>query len=457
MKKTTVSKRKWLILPIETKARELYGKLLLACFAAERGWGVVVGGKQATRGEQNLLPKGTFIEKSIPPGNSSGVVNRALFFDNKVSAWDEEGLVYMNKENYFFRRINPETFRKIDFFFTWGRQQGDDIKHFLEVPEGKMINSGNPRFDLLRPEFRGIFETPAKELRQKYGKIILINTSFWLFNSGGQDVEGRIDSLKESGQIKDASQEDHWRRMATLQGKIFERILNLLPKLSEKFKDYTIIIRPHPSEDNDPWIEKARNLPNVKMVHERNANEWITAADVIVENNCTTSIEAFLLGKPAITYRPIKDEEVEMKLPNGLGFHVNSDEELISLIQKILEKKVTEPKNKESQIEFLKNYIANVDGKLACQTIMNAMDTLDLPLSGGDFPLKHKDAFGRFLRKTKRKHFGNEIDRYYRKKFPGIKLSEVEKILAEFQKVSGKFSDLRIVQTDDDGFCVYKP
>ena len=38
-------KRRWLFLPIETKVRELDGKLLLAATAAERGWGVILGHK----------------------------------------------------------------------------------------------------------------------------------------------------------------------------------------------------------------------------------------------------------------------------------------------------------------------------------------------------------------------------------------------------------------------------
>ena len=38
---------KWLFLPLETKVRELDGKLLLAAIAAERGWAVIIGRKNS--------------------------------------------------------------------------------------------------------------------------------------------------------------------------------------------------------------------------------------------------------------------------------------------------------------------------------------------------------------------------------------------------------------------------
>ena len=38
------SSRPWLLIPIETKVRELHGKLLLAAFAAKSGYNVIFGG-----------------------------------------------------------------------------------------------------------------------------------------------------------------------------------------------------------------------------------------------------------------------------------------------------------------------------------------------------------------------------------------------------------------------------
>ncbi|MFT5179658.1 MAG: surface carbohydrate biosynthesis protein [Candidatus Paceibacteria bacterium] len=456
MSKTKVSKRKWLIIPIETKARELYGKLLLSCYAAESGLGVIIGGKKATRGEQDKLPKGTFLEKSIPPGNSSGVVNNILSFNNKVSAVDEEGLVYMNKEHYFNRRINPDSFRKVDHFFTWGKKQADDIASLIESPEGKIVNSGNPRFDLLRPEFRDIYEKSAQQLKDKYGKIILINTSFWIFNNAGVGSDNRIKNAKNSGQIKSKAQEEEWLRMSTLQEKVFHLMLDLLPNLSKEFPDHSIIIRPHPSENNQPWIDKCKDLPNVNMVHEKSANDWIMASDVVIENNCTTSIEAFLLEKAAITYRPEKDEEVEMKLPNGLGFHADNEIDLMDLMKKIINGEVKKPHDYEDQVSFVKEYIANVDGALASEVITDTINRIELPVVGGEFPIKHKDSLKRFLRKIKNSIVPGEAEVYYRKKFPGIKLQEVEDIVEGFRELSGKFSELKIIKITDDGFCIYK-
>ena len=55
-------KYKWLILPIETKVRELDGKVLLAAAAAERGWGVILGHKD-TSVQDSAGIKGIALEK----------------------------------------------------------------------------------------------------------------------------------------------------------------------------------------------------------------------------------------------------------------------------------------------------------------------------------------------------------------------------------------------------------
>ena len=37
---------------------------------------------------------------------------------------------------------------------------------------------GNPRFDLLRPELRGLYDDEVAKLRTRFGRFILINGNF---------------------------------------------------------------------------------------------------------------------------------------------------------------------------------------------------------------------------------------------------------------------------------------
>ena len=58
-----------LIIPCETQARELDAKLLLACFAAERGFTVIVGSKKEINKRIARLPRSIFVSKSLTRRN----------------------------------------------------------------------------------------------------------------------------------------------------------------------------------------------------------------------------------------------------------------------------------------------------------------------------------------------------------------------------------------------------
>ena len=456
-----ISKRRWLILPVETKARELTAKTFLACVAAARGWGVVLGGtKGIVRKNQELLPRGTYLEKSVSPTRKNHCL-RIKEVGNRVSAWCEEGLLYVNADAYRERRIDAECFDLIDYFFAWGEQQADDICSGLPRARNKIVLTGNPRFDLLRPELRGIFTRQAEELRRRFGKIILINTRFSAVNINKSDPDfDYVAHLKAIGKIKSAAQEAFWRRYVQLTGQVYPFFLELLPLLSREFSDHTIIVRPHPAENHAPWIEKSKDLPNVRVIFEGSVNEWLLAAKIMIHNNCMTGVEAFLLERPAISYRPVKDEAVEDALPDQVSLQASSAEELLALVRRFAggSGSITAAE-RERQLQFAGRYLANLDGDLASEKIMDTLDTLDLPEKEAAFPLGR----GKMPLRALLKYYAKEIkrrmkrSRYTSQKFPGLALHEMAEIMQDFRSVTGRFGDLEAVPVSRDTFCIFRP
>ena len=446
-----VTKRRWLILLVETKARELYAKMLLALVAAEQGWGVVLGSKSALRNVQAYLPRGTFLEKGVTPSMATNV-ERGRALGHRVSALCEEGLLYFATEEY----LDLQSFEAIDYFFAWGDRQAADVRSVIEGGYEKVVVSGNPRLDLVRPEWRGIFEQGAKQIREQYGSIILVNTKFSQCNHIVRTIGDYTDHLKAFGKIGSREHEALWRRYVARQERVFRRVLDLLPALSHAFKGHTIILRPHPSEDNAPWFEKAKGLSNVKVVWEGNVLEWITAADVVLQSNCFTGVEACLLGKPSISYRPFKDEMVEFEIPRKAGLQASTQAEVLSLVQGVLCGDATVRGLASVEPEATGQYIANVDGRLASDVIMETLSTLDLPLCEGRFPIRPNGVAGALTR-LKVLPIVKSMLTYNRKKFRRLDLAEMERLRADFQQVSGRFTDVEITQATDDGFCVYRP
>lgn len=466
MGKTEVTKRRWLLIPVETKARELAAKTLLACAAAEKGWGVIVGEKKIVRGKQDRLPRGTFIEKSISPGRISDI-ERAKSAGNRVSAWCEEGLIYINREEYAQRRLEAESFAAVDYFFAWGKQQANDLAEILGANE-KVIISGNPRFDLLRPELRGIFTRSASEIRRRFGNIILINTKFSDVNNN-RNIHGFdfVSFLCSEGKIRTRETENLMRRYVRFNEKIFSCFQKLVPVLAREFGNKMIIIRPHPSESHAPWLELAKKLPNVKVIFEGNVSEWLLAADIMIHNNCTTGVEAFLLERPSISYRPLQDAIVEHELPNEVSFQAFSEEELLRLVRRFVENgnnKFMEERARHKV--YAQQYIASMEGNLACDTIIDHLNNLDLPYSESKFPLR-KDYTSilknkaikvrKFIKQSLEASKKHDLTLYYRQKFPGVTLEEMISLRDEMGKASGRFAGVQIAPVDENTFCFFCP
>ena len=271
--------------------------------------------------------------------------------------------------------------------------------------------------------------------------------------------------MRSIGKIKTDEREAFWRRYIRLNKEVFPCFQKLLPLLSKEFSEHTIIVRPHPAENHAPWVEKAKDLLNVQVLFEGSVNEWLLAADVMIHNNCTTGVEAFLLERPVISYRPFKDEAAEDKLPNEVSFQVECEEELLTVIRRFTGGKTVSRDERRQQERFARQYIANLDGKLACDTIMDTIDRLDLPLNEGVFPLDHeklslKSRLIGQVKQTKkriRQIKTGKANLYTKQKFPGLTLYEVEKIIHEFRMATGRFLDLEAVPVGDDTFCIYRP
>lgn len=455
---TRISSRRWLILPIETKNRELHAKVLLALVAAERGWGVVIGDKTATRLHQQYLPPGTFLEKDINVGSAT-VFAAARAHGNRVSALCEEGLVYFNAEDYIQRRIDRDSVDLVDYFFVWGKRQSTDVAEVFNDGARTIVPSGNPRFDLLRPEWRGVYSKGVKRITEEYGRIILLNTKFSTVSNTHPDMQDYVAYLTRAGKIQTSSVEKLWQQYVSLNHELFSNFRETLPILAESFPNHTIIVRTHPSEDDAPWQEVSAGLSNVDVVHRGNVHEWIIAADAVIQNNCTTAVESFLLGKPAISYRPSTHTEAEFMLPNKVSIHAHTPTELVTCTRQALDNPGYGERLYAQQGALVREYVANIDGPMACETIMNTLDTLMLPHAPAQFPITRGGASLSVLRKIRRmvSPLYQGPHGYSYKKFPGLSLEEMQDIISSFQSLSSRFSDITVRKVDDNGFCIYRP
>jgi surface carbohydrate biosynthesis protein len=288
-----------------------------------------------------------------------------------VAAIDEEGLVTLNDELYLRHRVSEETLNFNDIFFCWGKKQASLLaKNNLKKNNCKFFITGNPRFDMLRSEYRIIFNDEVVRIKEKYGKFILINTNFGHANHfSGDDFV--LKSLRQKGWMKNPSDGKYFLRRIEWQKKIFKEFKKIIPKISEKFKNYNIIVRPHPSENHENWKKIEKDFTNVLVIHSGSVVPWIIASDLLIHNGCTTAIEAFLLGKMSIAYRPLVIKNLESELPNRVSSQAHNYKELIDILDNILNKNII-PRNNIEKKE-IDQYIANISGKTASEDITSIL------------------------------------------------------------------------------------
>ena len=448
---TSSSEMRWLLLPVETKARELDGKAFLAFEAAEHGWGVILG-----RGirDKPYLPKGVFVENSISPGRAPDIV-ASQEKDRLVVAWCEEGVVYLNAEEYGRRRVEKTSFDLIDAYFAWGQQQSTDLTSTLACDARKIVVSGNPRFDLLRSDIRGVFSKKVDAIQNRFGSFILVNTKFAMYNNYiGEDFF--IDAMRRRGKFKTPEQEARQKENREFQKKTFLAFQEAIVALSAAQPGHKIVVRPHPSESHDPWNVLAAQHDNIEVIFEGNVAEWILASEVCIHNNCTTAVEACLLDRPTLSYRPFKDERFDAYLPHALSDEAETIAELNEWVTSALSgSHPTSAQAQRDRKKIVERYVSGQSAHTASQTIMETLGQLDVPADRLEIgtaarkPLSER--FAASLRPVKQLlHSPEKLAkrRYTAQKFPGLQASEVQEFLDESQRVTGRFQGIEVEEID---------
>lgn len=453
--------RKWVLIPIETKSREYHAKLLLAGVAAEAGFGVILGRKGIIEFNVRFLPRGILFSNNIVTDRDKLFTRyRKMGYTNV--AWCEEGIAYRNRESYRNERVSPKAMRSSEFFFAWGDYHAEDVCRAIDrADHKKVVTSGSPRLDLLRPEFREFYRESARRIQSQHGRIILVNTNFHRFNH----FLGRgayLQVLRSHGKVPNPEREMFFRKWIDLLEEMYDAFARMLRPLSAALPGHTIILRPHPSEDHNAWKGEVRGLPNVKVLHEGSSLPWILASEVVIHNSCATGIEAFGMGIPVVSYRPFTSETYDSFLPNAVSQEAHTETELVNLVKRLVSGKRSEDRSREEKRETAMNFFSGLEGHIASERIVEALKKMNVPSI--PFGINRMHARVRelavrsilptraFLRK---KIIGPHPQAaYFHQKFPSLELSEVQADLNRLRKVSGRFANVKVSEIGNTLFCL---
>ena len=445
------SGRPTLIIPVENLVRELDAKLLLACVAAERGFESILGSRTRVDFRVAGFPRSVYVSKSMTP-KSAKMFRILRLLGHEVAVGDEEALVYFSPEIYQARRMSAKTLPHVSMLLAWGQDNVELWRKFPAYAGTPIHVVGNPRVDLLRPELRGFFEEDVRRIREQFGKFVLINTNFGMVNgfldtfnifkkpaSGGSGPElgaaGRDISLEFASGY------------AAHKSALFEAFRGVLRALAEAHPEHNFVVRPHPVEKREPWIEAARSLPNVRVVHEGNVLSWLIASQALIHNGCTTAIESAVVGTPVITFRPVKAVTYDLDLPNGLGHEAASVDELCETVGKVLGGELGCAPETAAR-RPLREYLAALDGPLASERLVDVMEGSEAVRSGlprpslgnylrGWFAANQRSFVKQFISARIPGHRNNPA--FQRHRFPGVPIGELRERIARLGRALGRF------------------
>ena len=430
--------QKILYLPIEIHSREFHSKLYLARQASMLGWTVLLGPKYDVNLLAQYLPAGAYLGIGFHRAAAT-IGNKLKFCGHKIVSQDEEGLVRLAPELYSEYRVAEQIEGVSDYLLCWGDEHKNIVASIF--PDSKKVNAvGNTRIDLLDGKSQNIFHDDVSELKKRYGNFILINGNFGSANhvSG---AEYFMSELKDRGWLATPDKKRYHLDRITFQRKIFHEMMDLTIEIAKEGR--MVIVRPHPSENIQVWEDYTKDYrDHVKIIRSGNVLAWLLASELVVHNGCTTAIEARLLGKTVISYRPYKDPLVESHLPNAVSINLETQVEVIDFL-----KTYTEQKMSKASIDIINsNITANFQEQDSASRILKLLDSLTIckpALSGVTLKNNLTIEVVR-LKKLLSQIIYRKNDHYENFKCPGLDVTEVMSVLASMDKFKGCCNDIDV-------------
>jgi surface carbohydrate biosynthesis protein len=375
-------------------------------------------------------------------------------------AWDEEALVHLPAETYYSRRLSADAMKWVSHFFAWGEDSAELWRQFPQFPHGTPIHvTGNPRCDLLRPEMHGYYEADIRRIKEDFGPFILVNTNFNHVN-GFSPIQNLFQPPRTPGEppafgrAAAGMRREYAEGLQALKQAVFEAFQEMIPRLAEAFPNHTIVVRPHPTENPDVYHRIAERCARVRVTNEGNVVPWLLATGALVHNGCTTGVEAYVMGVPAVSYRAYVDETYDngvYRLPNLVSHQVFDLEALQAVLGKILAGEFGAADGADRRAAIAR-YLAARDGQLACERIVDVLAEMahnhsrrpETPLIQqlqGRLFLAGRTLVKRAKDRLPRSHNKPAFQRH---RYPQISLDDVRSRIDRFQKLLGDESNLRV-------------
>ena len=291
-----------ILIPVEIKSRGLHARLLLAIQLQKLGYKVLIGRKAEIQRIALLMSNYIYVGLTFSK-NLENFYQQVKSKNGKLVLLDEEGLITLGIPWYSKLKCSINNFELADLIILWGNNHFNYATYNISEKEilKKFKKVGNPRFD-------NYFITNKLKSFKKNKNIkehILFMSSFaslFHFKSNKRYIE----ELKTKKVINDYDSEKFYINYQKYKKESLKNFSAIIKNLNLE-ENYTISIRPHPSENillltkflKDNGIDTNKiNINNDIDLHSQ-----ILSSDYIVHDYCTTGLESALMNKPTLYFK----------------------------------------------------------------------------------------------------------------------------------------------------------
>jgi hypothetical protein len=243
---------------------------------------------------------------------------------------------------------------------------------------------------------------------------------------------------------------------------LFQAFKSMIPAMARALPQLRFVVRPHPSERHATWVEQTAGLDNVHVSAQGNVIPWLRASRGLIHNGCTTALEGFVMGRPALAYMPVRSAAFDHPLPNGLSLQVDDLDGLIrcSAAMSAEPERAFARQAAAGGLALLEQHLSGASGDLACRRILVAL--APLLRDGGEGPGAAGSGAARVLMSARRlgasvvQHVpghGNYRG-YVKRMFPPVSVAEVRDRVAAFARCLPDLPRLAVRELHAGVFCL---
>ena len=430
---------------IETINRELDGILYQALHLGRHGLPSLIGDRMANEYIKNFGKPLIYFDKDQQKHTNDIVMNNGGVVLN-VNA-EGQGFVDQPRE----MQLN---FSKVADYVTriclWGERQKEILESLLPPDKRDMLAiTGHPSFDLTSPDFVPYFRNKA--IIDEHGEdYILFNTSFAMFNHqmGFDNYVKMLGKMKEWEVYGKDHHLKHLKNRCLHQERIAKAMVDMAGELAKTFPERHIVIRPHPGEDPNFYMKALTGHDNVFIERGGAAREWIASAGAVIHHDCTTGMEASLMGKLVLQFEPYNGIEGSATLMTHMGLRVADTCEAETHIRRgVMPKEAIKTIRRE-----LTPYLANLEGNAASRLAAmaskysgNAPTTMPEPLKLWENAKCWRKYASKLLRARQPGRNGRKV-RYALNKFSRLTMQEVKRRLAGLRRIEPNLPEVDVEQ-----------